>query len=123
MVKTAIHHGQQLKYLANHSTLKSISSLALLMNVSHTAIYNFFKKEELDGKTIEKICRIFSVSPEEFTRKKLDGVLYTVKYEPIAADSNDEIKMLLEENSALKSQLLEAKDEIIALHKQLTKKK
>ena len=123
MVKNTIHHGRQFKHLVEHSNLKSISSLAHIMSISHTAIYNLFKKEELDGHMIERICQIFSVNPQEFTQKKLTGVLYTVTAPPVTPKEGDNIRKLLEENSALKTQLIECKDLIIELTSQLNKRK
>ena len=122
MVKRPIHQGQQFKYLVDHSTIKSIASLAQLMSISHTAIYSLFKKEELEGKTIDKICQIFSVTPEDFVDKKLTGLRYTVA-EPKTAGPQKEVMRLMQENSDLKTQLLESKDQIIALTTQLLKKK
>lgn len=116
-----IHHGEQLKWLVDHSDLPSIAKLSLLMGISHTGIYTLYKKSHFEPKVIQRICQIFSVEPEEFKEKKFTGLNYSVKWEE-PTDREKEIK-LLEENSRLKDELLQAKDMIIELQRQINKRK
>lgn len=119
MAKTVIHHGEQFKYLVDHSNVNSVAIIAHRMKISHTAIYNMYKRKEMDPRLIENICDIFSVDPDEFRNKKLTGLKYVLKEEYISPESNKEIVRLMAEVSELKSQLIQSKDEIIELSKKL----
>jgi hypothetical protein len=92
------------------------------MKISHTAIYNMYKRRELDSHHIENICDIFSVDPEEFRNKKLTGLKYVFKEENVKPENSKEILRLMKEVSELKDQLLQSKDEIIELSRQLRSK-
>jgi len=125
-MRKKIHHGKQFKYLFENSTLKRVAELSNLMGVSHTTIYTYFKQAELEAPVIEKICKLFKVSVNEFISEELTGKIYLASSEPELLNIDFDVVRLLRENAELKTRLIDALEKIIKLNdslRQLQEKK
>jgi len=118
---TQLHLGQQFKYLFENSTLKRVAELANLMGVSHTTVYGYFKQAELDPAVIEKICKIFKISVNQFVGEHLTGRIYLASNEPEMLNMDYDVVKLQKENAELKTRLIDALERIIELNDNLRK--
>lgn len=120
-MKNKVHHGHQFKYLFDNSTLKRVAELSNLMGVSHTTVYGYFKQAELDPTVIEKICKIFKISVNQFIGEQLTGRIYLASNEPEMLNMDYDVVKLQKENAELKSRLIESLEKIIELTEKLGK--
>lgn len=90
------------------------------MRVSHTTVYSYFKKEELEPAVVEQICKIFKVSVNQFTSEPLTGRMYLASSEPEVLNMDYDVVRLLRENAELKSRLIDALEKIIELNARLS---
>ena len=118
-MKKRIHHGEQLKYLFENSTLKRVVELANLLKVSHTTAYGYFKREELEPHVIENICKIFKISANQFIEEQLTGRMYLASSEPEVLNMDYDVVKVLRENAELKTKLIDALNRIIELNEKL----
>jgi AcrR family transcriptional regulator len=114
-----IHQGEQLRYLFNNSTLKRVTELAKLLGVSHTTVYAYYAKEELDPHVVDKICNIFKISVNQFIGEPLTGRMYLARNNSSGHATNEDMALLLRENAELKTRLIDALDRIIELNEKL----
>ena len=114
-----IHQGEQLRYLFNNSTLKRVAELAKLLDVSHTTVYTYYSKEELDPHVVDKICSVFKISVNQFIGEPLTGRMYLTTNDQAGHSSNEEVVKLLRENAELKTRLIDALERIIDLNEKL----
>lgn len=110
----AINHGNNLKYLVEHSDLPSIQRLAQALNLSPTSIYNMYKKDKFDREQINRICTLFNVSAEEFSNTTLNGLSYKFT-PPTDPTGTARILELTTQVKDLQQELLAAKNKIIEL--------
>lgn len=110
----AVNHGNNLKYLVEHSDLPSIQRLAQALNLSPTTIYSMYKRDRFEHDQIQRICTVFNVSAEEFTSTTLTGLTYKFT-PPTDPTGTARILELTTQVKDLQSELLAAKNKIIEL--------
>jgi hypothetical protein len=110
----AVNHGNNLRYLVDHSDLPSIQRLAQALSLSPTTIYSMYKRDRFEHDQIQKICSVFNVTAEEFSTTLLKGLTYkfTPPTDPIGTAK---ILELTNEIKNLQAELLEANKKIIKL--------
>jgi len=64
-LKELQHHGAILRKIAKGKA-SNIREAAEKLGISHSTIYDYFKKEELEPAFIEKVAETFNVSTDEF---------------------------------------------------------